>query len=474
MVRLDLASASRMNPSMPSDLDRALLAAARSRPGLAILTDLAAREAHAGDESGLAPRVPGAVVLAAGAEDVAAVLGAATESRVSVTPRGGASGKAGGAIPDEDGIALVLSALDRELEVDVSDRIAVAGAGVVLARVREAARAERLFYGPDPGSLESATIGGTVATNASGPSSLKHGSTARWVRGLEVVTGAGARLAMPSRVAKSTVGYDLSALFVGSEGTLGVVTRVFLRLEPEPERLALATLSLSSLDAIGAALVAIDRARIAPRAVELLDDESLSTLRASRLDHGLDPRAVAILFVELEGSEPGVDAELARLDDAVGPNALEVRLARNEREREALWQLRRDTSLALRRSAAYKLSEDVVVPRGRLGELISACRRLGRAHGVRMPSYGHAGDGNLHVNFLWDDAAQREDVERAMAALFREVVALGGTLSGEHGLGRAKAPFLPLVHDPARIAAQREVKRLFDPAGILNPGKVLA
>ncbi|MFN7699147.1 MAG: FAD-binding oxidoreductase, partial [Deltaproteobacteria bacterium] len=219
---------------------------------------------------------------------------------------------------------------------------------------------------------------------------------------------------------------------------------------------------------------AIDRARIAPRAVELLDDESLSTLRASRLDHGLDPRAVAILFVELEGSEPGVDAELARLDDAVGPNALEVRLARNEREREALWQLRRDTSLALRRSAAHKLSEDVVVPRGRLGELISACRRLGRAHGVRMPSYGHAGDGNLHVNFLWDDAAQREDVERAMAALFREVVALGGTLSGEHGLGRAKAPFLPLVHDPARIAAQREVKRLFDPAGILNPGKVLA
>jgi glycolate oxidase len=278
---------------------------------------------------------------------------------------------------------------------------------------------------------------------------------------------------MPSRVAKSTVGLDLASLFVGSEGTLGIVTRVFLRLEPEPERLALATVSLASLDAIGAALVAIDRARLAPRAIELLDDEALSTLRASRRDHGLDARAVAILFVELEGSEVGVEADLARLDDAVSALALDVRLARNEREREALWQIRRDTSIALKRSAAHKLSEDVVVPRGRVGALIAACRRLGAAHTVRMPSYGHAGDGNLHVNFLWDDPAQRPDVDRAMAALFREVIALGGTLSGEHGLGRAKAPFLPLAHDPSRLAAQRDVKRLFDPSGVLNRGKVL-
>jgi glycolate oxidase len=462
-----------MNAGMSSPLERALLAASRVRPGLAIHTDLATREAHAGDESGLASIVPGAVVLARDADDVAAVLSAATETGTCVTPRGGASGKAGGAIPDEDGLALVLTGLDRELEIDVSDRIAVASAGVVLSRVREAARAERLFYGPDPGSLESATIGGTVATNASGPSTLRHGSTARWVRGLEVVTATGTRLSMPSRVAKSTVGLDLAALFVGSEGTLGIVTRVFLRLEPEPERLALATVSLASLDAIGAALVAIDRARIAPRAIELLDDEALSTLRAARRDHGLDARAVAILFVELEGSEVGVDADLSRLDEAVNGLALEVRLARNDREREALWQIRRDTSVALKRSAAHKLSEDVVVPRGQVGALIAACRRLGAAHGVRMPSYGHAGDGNLHVNFLWDDPAQRPAVDRAMEALFREVIALGGTLSGEHGLGRAKAPFLPLAHDPARLSAQREVKRLFDPAGVLNRGKVL-
>ncbi|MBN8614475.1 MAG: FAD-binding protein [Deltaproteobacteria bacterium] len=458
---------------MSSALDRLLVSASHARPGLAIHTEIALREAHAGDESGLAPITPGAVIVARDADDVSAVLSLATRERVSVTPRAGATGKAGGAIPDADGIALVLTGLDRELEIDAGDRIAVAGAGVVLAKLREAARAQHLFYGPDPSSLESATIGGNVATNASGPSSLKHGSTARWVRGLEVVTGAGTHLAMPSRVSKSTVGLDLAQLLVGSEGMLGVVTRVFVRLEPAPERVALASVSLSSLESIGPALVAIDRAHVAPRAIELLDDEALSTLRAARTDHALDPRAVAILFVELEGSEHGVDDDLSRLDDALSPIAIDVRLARNETEREALWKIRRDTSVALKKSAKHKLSEDVVVPRSKVGALIATARRLGVEHGVRMPSYGHAGDGNLHVNFLWEDDAQRPDVDRAMAALFREVIALGGTISGEHGIGRAKAAYLPLAHDPARLAMQREVKRLFDPAGILNPGKVL-
>ncbi len=177
--------------------------------------------------------------------------------------------------------------------------------------------------------------------------------------------------------------------------------------------------------------------------------------------------------MELEGSEAGVDEDLSRLDDAVHALAIDVRLARNEAEREALWAIRRDTSVALKRSAAHKLSEDVVVPRSQVGALIATARRLGATYGVRMPSYGHAGDGNLHVNFLWDDPSARPAVERAMDALFREVLALGGALSGEHGLGRAKAPYLPLAHTPARLEAQRAVKRLFDPRGILNRGKVL-
>jgi len=458
---------------MPSALDRALVLVSHERPGLQVSTDLAMRETHAGDESGLPSIVPGAVVLARDADDVAAVLRAASAERVPVTPRAAATGKAGGAIPDVSGIALVLTGLDRELEIDAADRIAVASSGVITARVRDEAERAGLFFGPDPSSLESSTIGGNVATNASGPSSLKHGSTARWVRGIEVITAAGTRLAMPSRVSKSTVGYDLTSLFVGSEGTLGVITRVFLRLEPRTERVVLASVALSSLQAIGPALVAIDRAHLAPRAVELLDDEALSVLRASGRGSALDPRAVALLFVELEGSASGVESDLERLDAALSSMAIDVRLARNEAQREALWTIRRDTSRALKASAKHKLSEDVVVPRSRVGELVARCRELASRHGIRMPSYGHAGDGNLHVNFLWEDESQARDVERAMEALFREVIAMGGTLSGEHGLGRAKARFLPLAHDPERLAAQRQLKALFDPAGILNPGKVL-
>jgi glycolate oxidase len=390
-----------------------------------------------------------------------------------VTPRAGGTGKAGGAIPDAHGIALSLGGLDAALEVDPRDRVAVVSAGVVLARLHEAAAREGLAYGPDPSSLETCTVGGNVATNAAGPSSLLHGDTRRWVLGLDVVTGDGTLLAMPSRTSKQSVGYDLPSLFVGSEGTLGVVTRVQLRLVPAPERILTATVLLPSLAAIGDALVAIDAARLRPRAIELLDDEALSVLRAEGRGGMLDPRACALLLVELEGDEAGVLRALERLAGAVEPHALDVQLARNEREREALWRVRRDTSWALKRSARHKLSEDVVVPRSQVAALVARCRAIAARTGIRMPSYGHAGDGNLHVNFLWDDDDAGPRVEDAMASLFREVVALGGTLSGEHGLGRAKARFVPLVHDAARIAVARRLKALFDPSGILNPGKVL-
>lgn len=458
---------------MDRALDRALCLASRARPGLTIVTDLEARAAHAGDESGLAPVLPGAVVHARDAADVAAVLRAATDARVPVTPRAAATGKAGGAIPEPHGLALVLTGLDHELAIDPRDRVATLSAGVVLARLHEAAAGEGLAYGPDPSSLESCTIGGNVATNASGPASLRHGDTRRWVLGLDVVTADGTLLEMPGRTTKRAVGYELPGLFVGSEGTLGVVTRVQVRLIPAPERILTATVLLPSVAAIADALVALDRARIDPRAIELLDDEALAVLRAEGRDAAREPRAAALLVVEMEGEEASVLAGLERLADAVSGLALDVHLARNEREREAVWRVRRDTSWALKRSARHKLSEDVVVPRSQVGALVARCRAIAARTGIRMPSYGHAGDGNLHVNFLWDDDDAMPRVEDAMASLFQEVVALGGTLSGEHGLGRAKARFLPLAHSPERLALQRRIKALFDPAGILNPGKVL-
>lgn len=439
-----------------------------------MLRDEETRAAHAGDESGLTSTLPGAVVIAHDAHEVAAVLRAASEHDVPVTPRGGATGKSGGAIPDANGIALVLTQLARSLDVDAEDRVLIASANVTTLEVHEAAQNAGLYYAPDPSSWLTSTLGGNIATNASGPSSLKHGDTSRWTLGLEVVTGAGTLLSMPRRTSKSSVGYDLVSLFAGSEGTLGVITKAWMRLETAPACVVLACVLLRSLGDVQAAFSALDRARIAPRCIELLDDATLDVMRREKSQSALLREGVeAVLLIELEGSERAAQDDLETLATALEPFAVDVLLAKNEREREAFWKVRREMSYALKRSANFKLSDDVVVPRSQVGALIGVCRKLGEAHGIAMPSYGHAGDGNLHVNFLWNDEAQKPEVMRAMDALFDEVIALGGTLSGEHGLGRAKARYLARVHTKERIAYQREVKRVFDPHSILNRDKVV-
>jgi len=457
-----------------SALERALRAASKDAPGLVVLRDADTRAAHAGDESGLDAVMPAAVVFAHDTHQVASLLRAATSENVSVTARGGATGKSGGAIPDVDGIALVLTTLRRTLDVDAADRVLIASANVTTMDVHDAASEAGLYYAPDPSSWLTSTLGGNIATNASGPSSLKHGDTSRWTWGLEVVTGSGATLSMPRRTSKSSVGFDLVSLFAGSEGTLGVITKAWMRLAPASERVVLACVLLRSLSDLTATFRAIDQAHLSPRCIELLDDTTLAVMRNEGTKSGLLREGVeAVLLIELEGNERTVEDELERLANCVEAFAVDVLLAKNEKEREAFWKVRREMSYALKRSSKFKLSDDVVVPRSQVTALIAACRKLGNTHGLRMPSYGHAGDGNLHVNFLWDDPAQRPQVEQAMDALFEEVVALGGTLSGEHGLGRTKARYLSLVHTPERIAHQRAIKRVFDPAGILNRGKVL-
>ena len=457
-----------------SALERALCAASKDAPGLVVQRDADTRAAHARDESGLDAVMPAAVVFAHDTQQVASLLRAASKEGVSVTPRGGATGKSGGAIPDADGIALVLTTLGRTLDVDAEDRVLIASANVTTMDVHEAANEAGLYYAPDPSSWLTSTLGGNIATNASGPSSLKHGDTAHWTWGVEVVTGSGEVLSMPRRTSKSSVGYDLVSLFAGSEGTLGVITKAWMHLAPAPERVVLACVLLRSLSELTQTFRAIDQAHLSPRCIELLDDTTLQVMRNEGTQSPLVREGVeAVLLIELEGSERTVEDDLERLANSVEAFAIDVLLAKNEKEREAFWKVRREMSYALKRSAKFKLSDDVVVPRSQVGSLIAACRKLGEVHGLRMPTYGHAGDGNLHVNFLWEDATQRPQVVQAMDALFEEVVTLGGTLSGEHGLGRAKARYLSLVHSPERIAYQRAIKRIFDPAGVLNRGKVL-
>jgi glycolate oxidase len=274
------------------------------------------------------------------------------------------------------------------------------------------------------------------------------------------------------RTVKGVTGYDLTSLIVGSEGTLGVITEITLKLLPKPQAIATLLALLPDLPTTGRAVSAVLRRGLLPRCLELLDEHTLALVR-NDVPLPLDPRARALLLIELDGDEAALEAQVERCGNAlVEAGAIEVLVARHGGERDKLWAARRELSRALRKVAKYKLAEDVVVPRSRISDLIDRCQAISEHSGIPMPAYGHAGDGNIHVNFLWNDESQRPAVERATKALFEETIALGGTLSGEHGIGILKAPYLALEQSQELIALQERVKDLFDPQGILNPGKI--
>ena len=437
-----------------------------------ILRDLDVREAHAGDGSEVPPHLPAAVLRPSSADDVVAILRAASTHRVPVTPRGGGTSRVGGAVPVAEGLVLAMDRIRGISGVERTDQLAVVRPGTLLAELHAAVEAEGLFYPPDPSSLDTCQIGGNIASNAGGPRAFKYGVTGDWVLGMEVVTGSGERLHVGRRTRKGVTGYDLNRLIVGSEGTLAVVTEATLRLAPKPPAIATLLVYLPGDEAVARAIDASLTRGITPRCVELLDGVALELVRQ---DTGLPmpDTARSLLLVELDGMPEDLDIAVERfggaMDDA---GAVEILVARSEAERARIWASRRAMSHALRRQARFKLSEDVAVPRSQIAPLLRRCRTLAETHGIVMPTYGHAGDGNLHVNLLWNDEAQRAAVDTAIRALFESVVAMGGTLSGEHGVGVLKAPYLSLEQPPALIAMQTRIKDAFDPAGILNPGKI--
>ena len=435
-----------------------------------VLTTPEACGAYASDDSDVAGRLPDAVVLAASAEDVAHTLAVAEEFDVPVTPRAGGTGRSGGAVPAAGGIVLATHALARIKEIDRANLVAVVEPGVVTADLHAAVEREGLFYGPDPNSLESCMIGGNLGENAGGPRALKYGVTSDWVLGLEAVPVGGRTLRTGKRTPKGVTGYDLTALLVGSEGTLAVFTEATLRLALKPPALATALGLFVDVRAAAAAVGAIVASGAMPRCLEMLDAATLSAVRAAGV--AIDPRAQAMLLVEVDGeaSESG----LARLGDAASSCAglVDFVVAQEGAGRDKLWAARRTLSKATRGLARHKLSEDVVVPRTHISDLLSRTEEIGDATGVRHLTYGHAGDGNMHVNFLWDRDEERPAVDRAIELLMRATVELGGTLSGEHGIGVSKAQYLPLEQSAHVIALQRKIKHVFDPKGLLNPGKI--
>jgi glycolate oxidase len=422
------------------------------------------RAAYATDESSAVPSLPDVVVRPADTAAVSRVLEVANERRVPVVPAGGRTGLSGGSVPLRGGIALSLERLDRIDPVDPDNFTVSVGAGARTADVQAAALAAGLFYPPDPASLSRSTIGGNIASNAGGPRCFKYGVTAEYVLSLEAVAADGRifRTGRPTR--KSTAGLRLAALLVGSEGTLAVVTEATLRLVAAPRARVAATAIFDSVEAAGATVVAIVRAGIVPSALELLDRHCVDLL-------GLE--GDALLLIEVDGPDEGsVAADLERLVPLLGKDP---DVARDEADVERLWALRRGLSPALAASTPDFLFEDVCVPVSRIPEALRGIEQIAGRHRLRIPVFCHAGDGNLHPSVLFDRSAG-DEAERAGAAeadVLRLALALGGTISAEHGIGLLKLPWLAEELDAVALDQMRAIKWALDPNGILNPGKLL-
>ena len=429
---------------------------------------------HSGDKW-FAAHQPEVVVFARSTSDVCKLLQFASREKIPVTARGGGFGYVGGCVPAQGGIALSLMRMNRIKEISFADAVAIVEPGVFTADLKVAARAQKLFYPPDPASMKDCTIGGNVATNAGGPRCLKYGVTRNYVIGLEVVLANGEALHTGGRVHKNKTGFDLIGLFVGSEGLLGVVTEITVRLLPLPPARATLSAAFATAGQAAEAVKAIFAAGFLPSSLEIADH---FTLEAARRDLGqtIVPEGNAHLLVDLDGQEGSVQGEataICRLLEEKRANALEI--ATGEADCEKLWALRRQFSNSLRATGLTKLNEDVVVPRSRLVDLMEFAERLQAKHGFPIACFGHAGDGNIHVNIMADrynrDAAVREKIEHALDDLFAQVLAWGGVITGEHGIGLAKKRWWPKATSDVARELHRQLKQTLDPNGILNPGK---
>lgn len=438
-----------------------------------LITEGEALDAYARDESENRPTRPDAVVLAERNEDISITLRIAEEEGVAVTPRAGGSGKSGGAIPVRGGIVLATLGMNQILDIDTNELTALVEPGVILKDLHDAVEARGLFYPPDANSLAICAIGGNLAENAGGPRAFKYGSTRDWVLGMDVTTMGGTSMFVGRRTKKGVTGYDLVATLVGSEGTLAVTHRALVRLLPKPEGVMTLVATFDDAFAASRAVSEIAKRGVTPRCIEVLDRLALEAARSQGVD--VPEGTGAMLLIEVDGNE----ASLAQDAECVGEactsaGSKEVLVAQEGAQRDRLWAARRSMSYATRKLAKYKVSEDVVVPRQKIGDLLFAVDRIRERIGFKMLTYGHAGDGNLHVNFLYDDLEQHALLESGLEELFRAVVGLGGTLTGEHGIGLSKARFLHLEQEAAVIALQKRIKAAFDPSGLLNPGKIFA
>lgn len=417
---------------------------------------------------------PEVLVKPADEEEVSRVMRLATENKIPVYPAGARSGLTGGAVPEKGGIALDLTRLNGILEINPASRTAIAQAGVILGDLQKASARHGLFYPPDPASTDYATLGGSIAECSGGLRCVKYGVTRDYVLGLRAVLPDGAIIKLGSKAIKNVVGYDVMRLIVGSEGTLAIITEATVRLRLLPEFTRMFLGWFKNLDLAARAVQAVLDSGASPRMVELIDKNALGAV--AKYAEGLIPEnAGAAILVELDGLRDCVEVESARVRHALEKaGAFDQKEADDEAGREKLYAVRRNISPALYNLASGKMNEDVSVPIDRISEIFRATARIGEKHGLMVATFAHAGDGNLHVNFMYDasDPESFDKAETCARELFEKVVEVGGSLSGEHGIGTMKRPYLDLELGKNEIALMKRIKNLFDPGGILNPGKI--
>lgn len=419
-------------------------------------------------------RLPDAVAFPETAEEVRRTVLLANDLRFPVVPRGAGSGFSGGSVPVRGGLVLSTERMDRILSIDEENLVAVVEPGVVTGTLKEEAARRGLFYPPDPASYRFCTIGGNIAECAGGMCAVKYGVTRDYVLGLEAVLGTGEMVRTGVATMKGVVGYDLSRMLVGSEGTLGIVTKATLRLIPLPEATETLLAFFRSNVEGSKAVAGMIGGRILPCALELMDRTAIDCVRAL-VDLPMPEDTGCALLIEVDGPRSSVADEAARVEEACRRfGAVEVRRAADEEGRERLWTLRRSISPALRKVNPVKINEDIVVPRSRLPDMMNFLSDLGSRKRLRIVNFGHAGDGNVHVNLMISgtDGEERRRADEAVSEIFRRTVELGGTISGEHGIGISKAPYLAMEVGPLGVSVMKRLKACFDPNGILNPGKI--
>jgi D-lactate dehydrogenase len=461
-----------MNESINNDT---VLSALRAALGAErVWTESGVLELYASDDGpGRCP--PRAVLFPRGHDEVAALVRIAHAARLPLVARGAGSGNVGGARPTPGSAVVSFECMQRIFEFDPADRLMRVEAGAITAEIERLARSNGLFYPPDPGSASYCRIGGNLAMNAAGPRALKYGVTGDYVLGLRAVAGDGRTLVSGCRTSKGVVGYDLTQLLVGSEGTLALITEATLKLLPAPATVGTLRVCYDSSTRACEAVQRVMTQPVIPCALEFMDTHALAAIQRAGGAADLPVDARAMLMVEADGEPDEVVEQLEKLQSALnGPGWVEAKQAMAAEEITRLWSARRALSGAVKAMAPLKINEDVVVPVSRLVELMARIEDLARRYALPIVSFGHAGNGNLHVNIVTHPERDGEmaRAQDCLRELFEAVLQLGGTLSGEHGIGAAKRAFVPLEIPADTLALMRAIKREFDPRGILNPGKL--